>query len=130
MSATKVVVVYATVSKILRRIVLADSDDELVGAVALMPGESSYPMDIADYVACSSAVEFHAEMARRVGEPEHGRCVEVDMDGRVVGAFYGDPELDGPTLHRSHSVESHKTAEVGDVKYGEDFFPTAFKGVV
>lgn len=89
-TATQAVAIYATASKIIRRIIVPDND----AALALhqpLPGESRLLVAIGAHDLAS----VKAAVATATGvTPPSGRCCIVDGSGNVIGACSADPALD------------------------------------
>jgi hypothetical protein len=91
MAATQLAVFYATESKILRRKVIPD-DDEQLRQLHVPAGESVLwiPLDRPfDDASCRAAIAGATGMV-----PPSGRCCVVDAAGRVVAICNADPVLD------------------------------------
>jgi len=110
---TRLVVIYATGSKILRRKIFVDDDSHLdlhqPGA-----GESRLLLLLSgpfDDAACRAAIAAATGV-----EPPSGRCCIVDDEGSVVGVCNADPALDA---HPAGQLVAHDLAGPGDrYRYG------------
>ncbi len=106
--ANRVVVIYATRSKILRRKIVLDDESQLDlhqpgpgESLLLLP--SSAPFDDA---SCRAAIA-----AATGAVPFAGRCCIIDADGNVVGVCNADPALD---THPAGQLIAHDVAGPGD----------------
>src|ERR1700739_725361 len=112
--ATRLVVIYATRSKILRRKIILDDESQL-DLHRPGPGESllhlpsSAPFDDA---SCRAAIA-----AATGAEPLAGRCRIIDAGGNVVGMCNADPTLD---MHPAGHLIAHDVAGPGDRYEGGD----------
>jgi hypothetical protein len=98
-SRTRVAVIYATVSGVLRRkiVPLPGEDDNVLAAHPPGPGESVLYLPIDqpyDDHACHQAIAAGHPTIRSVIEIPSGLCNIVDGAGRVVGSCMADPALD------------------------------------
>lgn len=115
-----VAVVYAVVSKTIRRIVVSDENDL---HVALVQGEALLEVPFKWY-SQSNAQDLHDYVSSVIGPPEHDcRCVEVDKSGKVVAVYAADPAIDKPLYSPEFTVELSKDATIGDIKGGDGKFP-------
>jgi hypothetical protein len=89
--ATTFGIVYATGSKMVRRVILPDHDDELLGGLHVGPGESMLvkPSGPSDIFTCQA----HVKTATGV-QPLDPRCAVVDNTNTVVAVILADPALD------------------------------------
>lgn len=90
-SATQLIVIYATGSKILRRKIIPDDDLQLA-VHQPGPGESRLLLPRTqphDEASCRAAITSATGVI-----PPSGRCCIVDAAGNVVGVCNADPELD------------------------------------
>ena len=113
--ATRLVVIYATHSKVLRRKIIPDDDSQL-GLHQPGPGESRLVMPLSapfDDTACRAAI---AAVTGAV--PPSGRCCIVDAGGNVVGVCNADPALD---KHPAGQLVAHDLAGPGD-RYEDGVF--------
>jgi hypothetical protein len=113
--ATRLVVIYATRSKILRRKIILDDESQL-DLHQPGPGESllvlpsSAPFDDA---SCRAAIA-----AATGTEPLAGRCCIIDAGDNVVGVCNADPALDTPPAGQ---LIPHEVAGPGDRYEGGAF---------
>lgn len=108
MAATKLIVIYASRSGILRRKIIPDDDAQL-DLHQPGPGESRLllPLDRRhDDAACRAAVEEATGVT-----PPSGRCAVLDDNGQVVAICHADPALDA---HPSGRLMLHDSAALGD----------------
>lgn len=95
--ASHVGIVYATRSKILRRVIGFDSPEQAY-THPLHPGESLIVVDhdYIDLVPGAHVSDFaRAQVERATGHaPPSGRCAVVDSAGRVVDVVQADPDID------------------------------------
>jgi hypothetical protein len=118
-SATRLVVIYATGSKILRRKIIVDDDAQLA-VHQPGPGESRLLLPLSepfDDAACRAAIA-----AATGGEPPSGRCCIIDGDGNVVGVCNADPALD---THPAGQLVAHELAGRGD-RYQDGVFMRSY----
>jgi hypothetical protein len=97
MAATKIGVVYATGSGILRRWIVPDRDADLIARHSVGAGESMILLDRAnvpgDPVQAQAFIE--AAIGRVTGKAVPSpRCAIVDAGGTVVGTVMADPAID------------------------------------
>ena len=106
--ASRLVVIYAARSKILRRKIILD-DESRLDLHRPGPGESllllpsSAPFDDA---SCRAAIAAATGV-----EPLAGRCCIIDVGGNVVGVCNADPALD---THPACQLIAHEVARPGD----------------
>jgi hypothetical protein len=100
--ATRLVVIYATRSKILRRKIILDDESQL-GLHQPGPGESLLLLPLSapfDDASCRAAIT-----AATRAEPLTVRCCIIDAGGNVVGVCNADPALDThPAGQRTKSL--------------------------
>jgi hypothetical protein len=91
---TKVGIVYAAGSKMIRRIIVPDRDGELNDQLHVMPGEVMLKVDkaLGFSVAQASAHVFAATGV----QPLNPRHALINPAGRVVRIVHADPTLDPP----------------------------------
>ena len=109
MTATKLAVLYATESKILRRKVIPDDDDEQLRRLIVPAGESVLWMRLDqphDDASCRAAIAAATGVV-----PPSGRCCVVDEAERVVAVCNADPALD---VHPHGRLVANDNAETGD----------------
>jgi hypothetical protein len=105
---TRLVVVYATRSKILRRKIILDDESQL-DLHQPGPGESLVLLPLSapfDDASCRAAIA-----AVTGAEPLSGRCCIIDAGGNVVGVCNADPALDA---HPAGQLIAHDVAGPGD----------------
>ena len=103
----RVVVIYATRSKILRRKIILDDESQL-DLHQPGPGESLLRLPLSapfDDASCRAAIA-----AATGAEPLTGRCCIIDADGNVVGVCNADPSLD---THPAGQLIAHNVAGPG-----------------
>ena len=108
MTATKLAVLYATESKILRRKVIPD-DDEQLRRLIIPVGESVLWMRLDqphDDASCRAAIAAATGVV-----PPSGRCCVVNVAERVVAVCNADPALD---VHPQGRLVASENAEPGD----------------
>lgn len=104
MPATKIGIVYARGSGILRRWIVPDNDADLIASHPVSSGEAMILVDRANVPGDPALAQAFVENAitRVTGKPvPSARCAIVDKDGNVVGSQMADPALDnvpGKTL--------------------------------
>jgi len=106
--ATRLVVIYATRSKILRRKIILDDESQL-DLHQPGPGESRLLLPFSapfDDAACRAAIAVATG-----AEPLSGRCCIIDPGGDVVGVCNADPALD---THPTGQLVAHDFACPGD----------------
>jgi hypothetical protein len=106
--ATRLVVVYATGSKILRRKIILDDASQL-DLHQPGPGESLLLLPLSapfDDASCRAAIA-----AVTGAEPLSGRCCIIDAGGNVVSVCNADPTLD---THLAGQLIAHDVAGPGD----------------
>jgi hypothetical protein len=106
--ATRLIVIYATGSKILRRKIILDDASQL-DQHQPGPGESLLLLPLSapfDDAACRAAIAAAAG-----AEPLSGRCCIIDARGNVVGVCNADPALD---THPAGQLIAHDVAGPGD----------------
>jgi hypothetical protein len=106
--ATRLVVIYATRSKILRRKIILDDESQL-GLHQPGPGESLLLLPLSapfDDASCRAAIA-----AATGAEPLTVRCCIIDAGGNVVGVCNADPALD---THPAGQLIAHEVAGPGD----------------
>jgi hypothetical protein len=112
---TRLVVIYATRSKILRRKIILDNEAQL-DLHQPGPGESRLLLPLSspfDDASCRAAI------VAATGEvPPAGRCCIIDSGGNVVGLCNADPALD---MHPAGQLIAHDTAGPGDQYEGGVF---------
>lgn len=119
--ASQIAIVYGADSKLMRRVYVCDTDEDLARAVVTVPGEAVHYM-LADEYATHDAVTFRTALAEQVGVPKNdGRVAEVDATGKCVAVYSADPLIDKPVLGEFHTLELSKFAEVNDVKIAGKF---------
>src|SRR5689334_15347423 len=102
--ATRLVVIFASSSKILRRKIFVDDDSQL-DLHQPGPGESRLVLPLSapfDDAACRAAIAAATGV-----EPPSGRCCIIDGDGKVVGLCNADPALD---THPAGQLVTHDWA--------------------
>jgi hypothetical protein len=105
--ATRLVVIFATRSKILRRKIILDDESHL-DMHQPGPGESLLLLPLSapiDDASCRAAIA-----AATGAEPLAGRCRIIDADGNVVGVCNADPALD---THPAGELITHDVAGPG-----------------
>jgi hypothetical protein len=113
--ANRVVVIYATRSKILRRKIILDDESQL-DLHQPGPGESLLLLPLAapfDDASCRAAIA-----AATGAVPPSGRCCIIDAGGSVVGLCDADPALD---THPAGRLMAHDVAGLGDRYEGSVF---------
>ena len=108
MTTTKLAVLYATESKILRRKVIPD-DDEQLRRLIIPVGESVLWMRLDqphDDASCRAAIAAATGVV-----PPSGRCCVVNVAERVVAVCNADPVLD---VHPQGRLVASENAEPGD----------------
>jgi hypothetical protein len=106
--ATRLVVIYATSSKILRRKIILDDECQL-GLHQPGPGESLLLLPLSarfDDASCRAAIA-----AATGAQPLAVRCCTIDAGGNVVGVCNADPAVD---THPAGPLISHNVASPGD----------------
>ena len=106
--ANRVVVIYVTRSKILRRKIILDDESQLE-LHQPGPGESLLLLPLSspfDDASCRAAIA-----AATGAEPLAGRCCIIDAGGNVVGVCNADPALD---THPAGQLIAHDVAGLGD----------------
>ena len=114
--ATRLVVIYAKRSKILRRKIIVDDESQL-GLHQPGPGESLLPLPVSapfDDASCRAAIA-----AATGAEPLTVRCCIIDAHGDVVGVCNADPALDNPVAEAS-SLAPKSRYEIGDTVCRKD----------
>jgi hypothetical protein len=115
-TASKLAVFYATDSKILRRKLIPDADEQLEVLTAAA-GESILLLSLArpyDDASCRAAI------AKETGvTPPSGRCCVVDEAGDVIGVCNADPALDS---HPRGKIVASESAGLGDRYVSGVFF--------
>jgi hypothetical protein len=107
-TATRFAVFYATVSKVLRRIVIPDHDSQLA-ALSVPPGERMMLLPLAQPPDDAS---WRATIAAAAGVPtSSGRCCIIDGGGDVIGTCNADPALDS---HQRGQLVASDHAGPGD----------------
>lgn len=92
MAATKIGIVYATGSGMLRRWIVPDDDKELSEKHPVSPGET---LLVADRATIKSRADIEAAVAAVTGKGVPSpRCVVVDALGDVEAVIMADPALD------------------------------------
>lgn len=115
-------VVYATESRVIRRVIIADTDEELQRATSggIAAGEALLLVPSAEAPgpgALRTAVE------QRIGAPtQSDRVVERDATGKVVAVWRGDPSLDSPRA--GNFCELHDKADIGDIRLPDGTYQT------
>lgn len=109
---TQIGIVYATGSKLPRRIIVPDSDSELNDPVHLQAGEAmlriarTLPHDL---ISVRGHIAKHLGVA--VSAIPSGRCTLINQKNRMVEhAICADPAID---KHPTHSVVASDIAEIG-----------------
>jgi hypothetical protein len=113
--APRLVIIYATGSKTLRRKIILDHESQL-DLHQPGPGESRLLLPLSapfDDAACRTAIAVATGM-----EPPPGRCCVIDRDGTVVGLCNADPALD---THPAGRLVAHGVAGPGD-RYEDGVF--------
>jgi hypothetical protein len=113
--ASRLVVIYATCSKILRRKIILDDESQL-DLHQPGPGESLLLLPLPapfDDAPCRAAIA-----AATGAEPLAGRCCIIDAGGNVVGVCNADPALD---THPAGQLIAHDVAGPGYRYEGEVF---------
>jgi hypothetical protein len=113
--ATQPAVVYATQSKILRRMVIPDDDAQLERR-AVPPGEGVLRMQLDrphDESSCRAAIAAATGVV-----PPSGRCCAVDESGAVIAVCNADPALDA---HPPGWLVASEQANPGDRHAGGVF---------
>src|SRR5262245_47523107 len=107
-TATRFAVFYATISKVLRRIVIPDHDAQLA-ALSVPSGESMILLPLAQR---PDDAFWWATIAAAAGIPTaSGRCCIIDGDGGIIGACNADPALDS---HQRGQLVASDHAGPGD----------------
>jgi hypothetical protein len=106
---TKVGIVYAKGTGILRRYIYPTNDSELDQPSHVGKGEA---MLVVDRKVIASPLDIWIELSQHLGKViPSGRCVVADpKTGAVVGAIMADPALDA---FPGFSLVSHDTADIG-----------------
>ncbi|MGA7259653.1 MAG: hypothetical protein WA709_01040 [Stellaceae bacterium] len=113
--ALRLVVIYATGSKSLRRKIILDHESQL-DLHQPGPGESRLLLPLSapfDDAACRAAIAVATG-----AEPFSGRCCVIDADSNVVGVCNADPTLD---THPAGRLVAHDVAGPGD-RYEDGVF--------
>lgn len=120
--ASNVAIIYSQSQKVIRRIIVSDTDRELNAALqgAVVPGEGLMFLPKEEYNTLN-AITLRQRVAQEIGVASSDRVVEVDQGNRVVAVFHGDPTIDKPLRNKNNTLEIHKDATIGDVKVGTDF---------
>jgi hypothetical protein len=110
---TKVGIVYAAVSGIVRRYIYPTDDAELGQPWHVGKGEA---MLVVDQKVITSPLDIYVELSAHLGKviPDP-TCAVVDKLGNVVGMVMADPDLD--TID-NHTLLLSKAAAVGDTVVG------------
>lgn len=106
--APRLVVIYATGSKTLRRKIILDHESQ-VEFHQLGPGESRLLLPLSapfDDAACRTAIALATGV-----EPVSGRCCVIDDGGTIIGVCNADPALD---THPAGRLVAHDVARPGD----------------
>ena len=106
--ANRVVVIYATRSKILRRKIILDNEAQL-DLHQPGSGESRLLLPLSspfDDASCRAAIA-----AATGAVPPEGRCCIIDAAGDIVGVCNADPALD---THPAGQLIAHEVAGPGD----------------
>jgi hypothetical protein len=114
-ASTQIAVFYATDSKILRRKVIPD-DEEQLEILGIAPGESMLLLRIShpyDDASCRAAITAATGIA-----PPSGRCCIVGESGDVIGVCNSDPALDS---HPQGALIASERAGPGDRYMGGAF---------
>lgn len=121
---TRVAIVYGTVSKIIRRVILPVANGQTVEAVS---GESVLYIDREE--DGYTLDDCRRAMARYLGvNPPDSRCVVVSPQNRVVRIIHADPDLDG---FPGHSIIRSSRGIIGgpwppDPDPPDPTFPSSF----
>jgi hypothetical protein len=109
MPSTKFAIVYATESKMIRRIVVPDDDAELVAGSWASSGESVLivPDGPHDLFTCMALVKEATGV-----HPADPHCAVVGDSGHVIGFVRADPALD--THPRGKIVSCGNHIRIGD----------------
>ena len=113
--APRLVVIYATGSRILRRKIILDHESQ-VELHQPGPGESRLLLPLSapfDDAACRTAIALATG-----AEPISGRCCVMDDGGNVIGVCNADPALD---THPAGRLVAHEVAGPGD-RYEDGVF--------
>lgn len=91
MPATTFGIVYATGSKMVRRIILPDDDTELLNGNHVGPGETMLvsPSGSHDLATCQALVKQATGVA-----PPDAACAVLDKNNAVVAVIMADPAID------------------------------------
>jgi hypothetical protein len=113
--------VYATASKVIRRIIVSDSPI----TPTLAAGESALDIPFELY-SISNKEDVYAYIENKIGPPnKSSRCVELNNLGEVVAVYSADPLLDAPIYKNTNILELHPIADVGDIKAANSFIKTS-----
>lgn len=106
---TKVGIIYATNSTMVRRIIHPDRDSELNDPDYLGKGES---MMIVEKSTAQTLLQIEAIVTKYTGKPTPDpRCVVLNEKGVVESVIYADPEIDSIP---DRTIISHAKALPGD----------------
>lgn len=108
-SPSKMGVVYATGSKLIRRVIVPDSDRDLARSDFLGAGESILVVPIGNPFDTSGLQKLVLDLHGLDIVP-CGRCAVIDGHGDVVNVIMADPEIDSVAGHR---LVTSETADVG-----------------
>lgn len=118
--ATKIAIIYGQQSKVIRRVLVCDTDKELEAVSKTIPGESLMLLDRTEYDQLDG-LQLKLRVAQDIGNPIEDRVVEIDSNGKVIGVYKADPLIDKPIFHKDNILEYHKDAIVGDQKVNGSF---------
>lgn len=106
---TKVGIVYATQSGILRRYIYPTDDTELASPFHVGIGEA---MLIVDQKVITNPMDIWIELSQHLGKviPD-AKCAVLDKQGNVVDTIMADPVLDNID---NHTLIANSNATVGD----------------
>lgn len=135
--AQNALIVYATGSRLPRRLIIPDDDTELLSLTPFLgPGESGRVFPQARITALANAARLAGvDIARMVlanllgiavGQIPSGRCCVIDPAGSVVNVIVADPALDQLD---GHTLVAHDQAGIGWAWDGTRFVPPP-KGMV
>jgi hypothetical protein len=116
MPATKIGIVYATKSKIIRRVISPDDDAELDDAAHVQPGETmlrvSHPpvRSVEDVKLANTYIEDVIKAATGV-QPPSPRCIAIDGVNIVRNVISADPDLDSLP---GHTLRLHAYGDIDD----------------
>jgi hypothetical protein len=96
----KVGIIYATNSKMVRRVIHPDRDDELGNPNIVKEGESLLIVEREHYKATGRDACIHAHTGVHPPEP---RAAIVHPSGDIVGIIAADPDIDSVDWHPGHA---------------------------